>query len=436
MDTGLECDLEHSTCDGRTQMCVASGPGEDMYDSTWIIADRQFQVSRELFLNQEGYTELSGGVDNVHQWVDMTNYEVTLEDGSKASTCKPALGYSFAAGTTDGPGEFDFTQGVVTGNPFWDFISGLLKDPTPETEACHAPKPILLDTGEYTLPYAWHPTTVDTQILKIGQMYLLAVPGEFTTMAGRRLRESVASTLAVFGENAVPVVAGLSNTYTHYITTFEEYQKQRYEAASTIYGPHTLHAYQAQFDKLAGALVSQEEMPGGTPPDDLLDYQISFVPGIVFDQAPGGYTFGDCVEGPSSGSFGQTVSATFVSGHLRNNLLLESSFLMVEREEEDGSWTVVAVDSDWETKLHWLRTNVILGESQVTVEWEIPDTAVEGTYRIVHQGYYKHILRGLTPYHGMSDPFPVGANLGQREEAEEPINKEQNFLQDIWNLFM
>ena len=31
--------------------------------------------------------------------------------------------------------------------------------------------------------------------------------------------------------------------------------------------------------------MDQEEMPGGTPPDDLLDYQISFVPGIVFDQA-------------------------------------------------------------------------------------------------------------------------------------------------------
>lgn len=26
-------------------------------------------------------------------------------------TCKPALGHSFAAGTTDGGGEFDFTQG-------------------------------------------------------------------------------------------------------------------------------------------------------------------------------------------------------------------------------------------------------------------------------------------------------------------------------------
>ena len=31
-----------------------------------------------------------------------------MEDGSKASTCKPALGYSFAAGTTDGPGNVTY----------------------------------------------------------------------------------------------------------------------------------------------------------------------------------------------------------------------------------------------------------------------------------------------------------------------------------------
>ena len=58
-------------------------------------------------------------------------------------------------------------------------------------------------------------------------MFLLAVPGEFTTMAGRRLRESVRNLVGSMGEPIVPVVAGLSNTYTHYITTFEEYQKQR-----------------------------------------------------------------------------------------------------------------------------------------------------------------------------------------------------------------
>ena len=28
IDTGLPCDLEHSTCNGRSQLCVASGPGK------------------------------------------------------------------------------------------------------------------------------------------------------------------------------------------------------------------------------------------------------------------------------------------------------------------------------------------------------------------------------------------------------------------------
>ena len=66
-------------------------------------------------------------------------FKSIFQNGSVVSTCKPALGYSFAVGTTDGPGEFDFTQGVITGNPFWNFITGFLKDPTPEQEACHAP---------------------------------------------------------------------------------------------------------------------------------------------------------------------------------------------------------------------------------------------------------------------------------------------------------
>ena len=227
IDTGLPCDVEHSTCNNRTQMCIASGPGEDMFDSTRIIAERQFRAAYDLFSDVDNSEELIGPVSAVHQWIDMTNYSVFLEDGSTVHTCKAALGYSFAAGTTDGPGEFDFTQGDLTGNPFWDFISGLLKDPSPETVECHAPKPILLDTGELMFPYPWHPASVDTQILRIGQLAILAVPGEFTTMSGRRLREAVAGAASQMGEDMKVVIAGLSNTYTHYISTWEEYQKQR-----------------------------------------------------------------------------------------------------------------------------------------------------------------------------------------------------------------
>ena len=39
------------------------------------------------------------------------------------------------------------------------------------------------------------------------------------------------------------VIAGLANTYSSYVATFEEYGVQRYEGASTIFGPHTLDAY-------------------------------------------------------------------------------------------------------------------------------------------------------------------------------------------------
>lgn len=64
------------------------------------------------------------------------------------STCKPAMGFAFAAGTTDGPGAFDFTQSDTNGTAFWRLVRNFIKKPSPQQEECHAPKPILLDVGE------------------------------------------------------------------------------------------------------------------------------------------------------------------------------------------------------------------------------------------------------------------------------------------------
>ena len=82
-------------------------------------------------------------------------------------------------------------QGSNQSNAFWDFVCGIIKDPSPEQEACHAPKPILLDTGEMHWPYDWHPRIIDTQLLKVGQFAIAAVPGEFTTMSGRSVKTFV-----------------------------------------------------------------------------------------------------------------------------------------------------------------------------------------------------------------------------------------------------
>jgi neutral ceramidase len=42
-------------------------------------------------------------------------------------------------------------------------------------------------------------------------------------MAGRRLKRTLTG---VFGDGVRVVIAGLSNTYASYVTTFEEYQEQ------------------------------------------------------------------------------------------------------------------------------------------------------------------------------------------------------------------
>ena len=54
------------------------------------------------------------------------------------------------------------------------------------------------------------------------------VPGEFTTMAGRILRDHLKEIIRSYepGTDPVITIAGLSNLYTHYITTPEEYDAQ------------------------------------------------------------------------------------------------------------------------------------------------------------------------------------------------------------------
>ena len=51
MDTGLPCEMKHSTCNGKNEMCTGRGPGQDMFESTNIIATRQFQAATQIWNN-------------------------------------------------------------------------------------------------------------------------------------------------------------------------------------------------------------------------------------------------------------------------------------------------------------------------------------------------------------------------------------------------
>jgi hypothetical protein len=90
-----------------------------------------------------------------------------------------------------GPGALDFIQGDTQGTPFWRMVRSFISAPTPQQEACQAPKPILLNTGSMNIPYAWQPATTEIALLRAGQLLIACVPGELTTMAGRRLRKAI-----------------------------------------------------------------------------------------------------------------------------------------------------------------------------------------------------------------------------------------------------
>jgi neutral ceramidase len=73
--------------------------------------------------------------------------------------------------------------------------------------------------------------------IQTSKQKLTQVFAEFTTMAGRRLREAVKETLinngnGEFDDNTHVVIAGLTNTYSQYVATFEEYKQQRYEVVN------------------------------------------------------------------------------------------------------------------------------------------------------------------------------------------------------------
>lgn len=77
------------------------------------------------------------------------------------------------------------------------------------------------------LPYQWQPKIVSTHLALIGNVAIAGVPGEFTTMSGRRLRDTVKAAIAETDKSLKDVnvvLAGLCNTYSDYIATPEEYQ--------------------------------------------------------------------------------------------------------------------------------------------------------------------------------------------------------------------
>lgn len=445
-DTGLQCSFNDSTCGGRTQPCHGRGPLfrtiDQGTDSCFEIGSRQAAAAQDL-LESDSFERIPAStISYFHTYTNFSSFTFTspFNQSRQLKTCSAALGYGFAGGTTDGPGAFDFSQGTndtddspSLKNPLWKLARDFIHDPTDQQVACQKPKPILLDVGEADRPYAWSPNIVDIQLLRVGPLIMIISPGEATTMSGRRWREALAAaapdTLGI--SNPKVVLGGPANTYAHYIATEEEYGVQRYEGASTLYGPHTLAAYVNLTLAYLPYLGSEDEtshlhrLPPGPSPPVNVNTSLSFINPVVVDNPALLRRFGDTLESPDPATqftSGMTVKARFVGANPRNNFRLEGTFAAVEKfDSESGRWIQVRSDKDWFLVYRWNRVSTILGTSEVTLEWEIEHHTDPGMYRLKYYGDAKSLGGTITPFEGTSGVFNIGASNGGVAELKEDL---------------
>jgi neutral ceramidase len=275
-----------------------------------------------------------------------------------------------------------------------------------------------LDIGQMHEPYDWGPNIVDVQSLRVGQFIMIISPSEATTMTGRRWRDAVAAAAvsnSITTTTPKVVLGGPANTYAHYAATPEEYGIQRYEGASTLYGPWESYAYiylsTSNIQYLASGSTSQPAA-GPTPPDNRnvsASFSIINKDVVVYDNAPIGSSFGDCTTEPNSSySVGDVVNATFVGADPRNNFRLEGTFTAIEMLD-NGAWTQVRNDSDWSLVYTWTRTNTILGYSSVVISWETESYTQPGTYRTVYYGDSKTpVIGSIVSFTGYSASYTIG----------------------------
>lgn len=281
------------------------GAKETDEESAQFVADALRTFAARLYRRADTVDELSPVVSGTLQYVQMPGFtydvsaDATNTTSERVSLADAVMGLGFMEGTREGPGPLhairglnrritesmrptgrfagrEFVKGQANKIPFLEtgrgrrgrafgFIS--LKNPPPLTFLDQTVATYIYYLRSDALDdHAWSPTVLPFQVLRIGPLLLATVPGEPTTMVGRRLRATLRAAtqcgssnrmshrMDTKGPSAVPswsaggadhvVIAGYANDYAAYVTTKEEYFAQWYEGASTMFGPHTFGAMQ------------------------------------------------------------------------------------------------------------------------------------------------------------------------------------------------
>ncbi|QLL08312.1 neutral ceramidase [Mycobacterium vicinigordonae] len=375
---------------------IAYGPSRsaDEMANTRQIGLAQFEDA----VAQLGNGTLIGtDVDSRLTYLDLANVVVGGQytpDGREHRTGPPMIAAAMFAGTDEGEGFRGFRQGR---NALWDNVSRGIYRVGAGLRAAQEPKGMVMPAHLLNRLQPFIQEIVPVQLVRIGRLYLIGIPGEPTITSGLRLRRTVSSIVDADLNDVLCV--GYSNAYIHYVTTPEEYLEQRYEGGSTLFGRWELPALMQTVAALAeamrdGCAVSPGPGPRRTKPRSWLRMPPADVGsfGAIVAQPEGTY-------GP-----GETVEATFVSAYPNNDLHRNRTFLEV-MHLADEQWVRVADDGDWSTTFEWRREG--RASSHVRIRWDIPADAAAGRYRIVHHGTTRDRHGRLEPFVATTGEFTV-----------------------------
>ncbi|MCF8464801.1 MAG: neutral/alkaline non-lysosomal ceramidase N-terminal domain-containing protein [Flavobacteriales bacterium] len=277
------------------------GKFEDDFESAKYNGEIQFEHAHQLFKQAKSQEGIPTRLDYVMTYVDFRKVIVAKEFacGQENPRTGPAChGVSFFEGTVEGPGMAPavgaLARTLIRAQKVYDLAAAPFKtkekaDRIYEKYHTQGPKDILIEAddrrilgsrdiknlvvpgwadpaiGQFKRFHAngslgdkpWIQQILPIQIIILGNLALAGIPAEITTIAGKRLEDTLLEVLADRGVTEV-ICSTYSNAYCGYITTFEEYQLQLYEGGHTVFGQHFLGAIQTKFKQLAMEMLKPE----------------------------------------------------------------------------------------------------------------------------------------------------------------------------------
>jgi neutral ceramidase len=315
--------------------------------------------SAGLFKGGPAYADHVGRVEADH-------FVSAWREAGRAMSATPALDLRWTrvcfCGRTAVFGQAEFTGSEEGRGPLYDVTHQSFEGSTsPVDDPEQGMKRQVVRQSDGAVPKA-----VPLLAVRVADRMIVSVPGEMTAGMGERVRDAVVAASGV--KHAV--ISGLANEYLSYFTTPEEYQRQHYEGAATLYGKLSSLVLQNSLADLAGRLARGQPAPDPYPYDPRN--------GATADAPPYDLGASSATATAQPETTNRLLRARFAwkGGPQGLDKPLDKPFVSIERKLRRG-WTPVT--DDLGLQILWRADD----QGAYSAEWEVPLTAAQGSYRFV-----------------------------------------------------